>query len=59
MKSTKVPYGFELVDGQLVECVAEQLVIEAIKVMRDAGLSQRAIARQLKQKGLLARELIH
>lgn len=51
----KVPYGFELVDGQLVECAAEQLVIEAVKVMRDAGLSLRAVAKQLEQKGMLAR----
>jgi DNA invertase Pin-like site-specific DNA recombinase len=51
----KCPYGFELFDGQLEVNKAEQLVIRAVKVYREAGLSLRGIAKQLEKRGMFAR----
>lgn len=49
------PYGYALVEGQLVEVEAEQAVIRAAREAKAAGLSLRAIARELEQRGLLSR----
>lgn len=53
----EVPYGFRVAaDGVHVEADdAEQAVLAAIRELRAAGLSQRAIARELTARGLLSR----
>ena len=49
------PYGFVSVDGRLVANVAEQGVIEAVRALRLAGLSLRAVTEQLSSRGLVSR----
>jgi site-specific DNA recombinase len=49
------PYGFVSVDGKLVENTAEQRVIEAVRALRVAGLSLRAVTEQLSRRGLVSR----
>lgn len=53
----QVPYGFAVgADGvHLVEHDGEQLVIAAIRELRAAGLSLRAIVAELGKRGLVAR----
>lgn len=53
----QVPYGFAVgLDGvHLVEHDGEQLVIAAIRELRAAGLSLRAIVAQLDKRGLVSR----
>jgi len=53
----QVPYGFAVgLDGvHLVEHDGEQLVIAAIRELRAAGLSLRAIVAQLDNRGLVSR----
>jgi DNA invertase Pin-like site-specific DNA recombinase len=53
----EIPYGFALAaDGvHLVEHGGEQLVIAAVRELRAAGLSLRAIVAQLDKRGLVAR----
>lgn len=52
-----VPYGYSVApDGvHLVEHEGEQAVIEAIRELRGAGLSLRAIVAELGKRGLVAR----
>ena len=50
------PYGFTLLDGELVEHQGEQAVINAAKDMRNAGLSLRAIASELQAQGFSTRK---
>ena len=52
-----MPYGFAVgLDGvHLVEHDGEQLVIAAIRELRAAGLSLRAIVAQLDNRGLVSR----
>lgn len=52
-----VAYGFQLsADGVNLEPnQAEQAVIECIKTLADAGLSQRAIVAELEKRGVLGR----
>lgn len=51
------PYGYALVEGQLVEVEQEQAVIRAAREAKAAGLSLRAIARVLQEEGLLSRTM--
>ena len=53
----QVPYGFAVgLDGvHLVEHDGEQLVIAAVRELRAAGLSLRAIVAQLDKRGLVSR----
>ena len=47
-----VPFGFEVVNGKLIENEAEQAVIEKIKELRANGLSLRKIAEKLNDEGI-------
>jgi len=52
----RVPYGWRLTDdGELVEDRGEQLVIAAVREYRAAGLSLRATAARLADRGLMPR----
>lgn len=51
----QVPYGYRLVEGALVEVEAEQAVLSAAREAKRAGLTLRAIARELEARGLLSR----
>jgi DNA invertase Pin-like site-specific DNA recombinase len=51
----KVPYGFKLVEGELVEDKAEQCVIMLVAKYKALGLSYRKIATVLKEQGHLSR----
>lgn len=53
----QVPYGYQLAaDGVRVEPnAAEQAVLAAVRELRTAGLSQRAIARELTARGFVSR----
>lgn len=52
-----VPYGFRIADDgvHLMEIEAEQAVLQAARQLRDAGLSLRAVARELDARGLRSR----
>lgn len=51
-----VPFGFTAdASGRLSPCEAEQAVIAAVRSMRVAGLSFRAIESELSKRGLLSR----
>ena len=49
------PYGFELVDGELIEDSYEHDVIRQAKELRDSGLSLAAVAKELDRRGIQAR----
>jgi len=51
----RVPYGFANVEGRLVECPAEQAVIAQAQTLRAQGLTLRAVASELAERGLLSR----
>ena len=51
----KVPYGFRLVDGELIKHESEQRVMSAVKEFRKAGLSYRAIIQELEARGFKSR----
>lgn len=51
----RAPYGFQLVNGELVEDVVEQGVIAQARVLRDSGLSLAKIASALDKRGFRAR----
>ena len=51
----KVPYGFRLVDGELIKHESEQRVMSAVKEFREAGLSYRAIIQELELRGFKSR----
>lgn len=52
----RVPYGWRLTDdGELVEDHGEQLVIAAVREYRAEGLSLRATAARLADRGLMPR----
>jgi len=46
------PYGFDREGAALVEAEEEQAVLGDIRAMRDAGLSLRAIAQELTERGV-------
>jgi len=50
------PYGFDLVEGELVDNETEKKVIGIVRKMRVAGLSFRAIALELKAQGVTTRK---
>ena len=52
-----IPYGYALHDDgvQLIEVVAEQAVIAVARELREAGLSLRAVARELADRGFNSR----
>lgn len=50
-----VPYGFELVAGELVQCEAEQRVLNLVAKYRQQGLSLRKIANVLAEQGFRSR----
>ena len=50
-----VPYGFHLVDGELLEHDAEQQVIASARKLRTAGLTLRAVASELSKRGFTTR----
>lgn len=47
-----VPFGFEVVNGKLIENVEEQAVISKIRELRANGLSLRKIAEKLNDEGI-------
>jgi len=49
------PYGFELVDGELIEDSYEHDVIRQAKELRDSGLSLAAVAKELDRRGIQSR----
>jgi len=49
------PYGFQLVNGELVADAAEQGVIQQARELRDSGLSLAAVAKELDRRGIQAR----
>ena len=49
------PYGFELVNGDLVEDSFEQGVIHQARELRDSGLSLAAVAKELDRRGIQSR----
>lgn len=49
------PYGFELVNGDLVEDSFEQGVIQQARELRDSGLSLAAVAKELDRRGIQSR----
>ena len=49
------PYGFELVNGDLVEDSYEQGVIQQARELRESGLSLAAVAKELDRRGIQAR----
>jgi site-specific DNA recombinase len=51
----KVPYGFTLENGELVEHVNEQKVIQCVRELRESGLSYRAIVVELQNRGFKTR----
>ena len=51
----KVPYGYDLVDGSLVENKTEQAVINLVAQYKSKGLSFRRIARVLSESGYRSR----
>ena len=51
----KVPYGFQLVDGDLVPYEAEQKVLQLVRKYRDKGVSLRKIADTLGRQGIKSR----
>ena len=50
-----VPFGYDAVDGYLVEKPAEQEVLEQIIGMRNSGMSYRAIAAWLNGEAIVAK----
>lgn len=51
----ETPYGFELVNGELIEDEAEQEVIQKAKAYQAEGLSLRKIAAELDKQGIKTR----
>jgi len=51
----KPPYGFDLVDGELLENAGEQAVLDLVRKYRAKGLSLRKIAQVLANKGFKSR----
>jgi Recombinase len=51
----KALYGFQLIDGELVEDDFEQDVIRQAKVLRQSGLSLAAVAKDLAKTGIRTR----
>jgi len=51
----RAPYGYAVEGGQLVAVEAEQAVLAAAREAKAAGLSLRAIARELESRGMLSR----
>ena len=49
------PYGFELVNGDLVEDSYEQGVIQQARELRESGLSLAAVAKELDRRGIQSR----
>ena len=49
------PYGFELVNGELVADDYEQAVIQQARELRESGLSLAAVAKELDRRGIQAR----
>lgn len=49
------PYGFKVEAGELVEVEGEQLVVTAAREAKAQGLSLRAIARTLEERGFVTR----
>ena len=51
----EAPYGFKLVDGELIDDEAEQEVIQKAKAYHAKGLSLRKIAAELDKQGIKTR----
>jgi site-specific DNA recombinase len=51
----KPPYGFDLVNGELLENTGEQAVLDLVRKYRAKGLSLRKIAEVLADKGFKSR----
>ena len=51
----EAPYGFKLVDGELIDDEAEQEVIQKAKAYHSEGLSLRKIAAELDKQGIKTR----
>lgn len=55
MSRKTAPYGFCLINGQLVEDPKEMAIIQVIKDLWRSGMSQMAICRELNNRGLKPR----
>lgn len=51
----RAPYGFQLINGELIEDDFEQRVIQQAKRLRESGLSLNAVAKELEKVGILTR----
>ena len=51
----RAPYGFQNVDGQLVEAPAEQAAIAIARELRAGGATLQAIADELAARGIMSR----
>lgn len=51
----KAPYGFALVNGDLVECDREQRVLDVVAKYRAKGLSYRRMAQIMAEEGITSR----
>jgi DNA invertase Pin-like site-specific DNA recombinase len=51
----RAPYGFDLVDGELIPNDFEQDVIQQAKRLRESGLSLNAVAKELEKFGIKTR----
>jgi len=51
----RVPYGYDAVAGRLVPRSDEQATIALIRDLAGAGMSQRAIVRELASRGVVSR----
>ena len=52
---SRTPLGYADQDGRLVPVDEEQLVVAEIKQMRDAGMTYRAIASDLNDRGIIGK----
>ena len=48
------PYGFDLVNGELIPDRSKQIVIQQAKRLRESGLSLNAVAKELAKFGILS-----
>ncbi len=51
----RVPYGYQLLDGELIAEAKEQAVMAIARELRARGLSLRSTARELDRRGIRAR----
>ena len=50
-----IPYGFQVVNGELAEAMHEQQVIQQVRSLHAQGLSLRKVSAALEQRSIQAR----